>query len=325
MHALMRALAPIHASPCRQEPPKAMPSHDTSARSRARCSNPPLAVMVLALALGACHLILHPADYYAGLERRLLARGLLQTDGGAGVPYSTDDLVRNFETIAFFDEHVVAKGGPPGAGQPHPLRRWETPVRMGVEFGHTVPAAQAATDRAQVRVYARRLAELTGHPIDLVDRDANFHVLFMGREDRAQLEDTLKRILPNLDPSLFSVFLDPSHWTRCLVAIFPGDGLPNVYVRALALIRAEHPDLLRLSCIHEELAQGLGVSNDSRSARPSIFNDNDEFALLTRHDEDLLRMLYDPRLAVGMDVETARPIARTIADVLLSDGIRTAR
>jgi hypothetical protein len=79
------------------------------------------------------------------------------------------------------------------------------------------------------------------------------------------------------------------------------------------VIRAENPDLLRLSCIHEELAQGLGLANDSPAARPSIFNDDDEFALLTTHDEQLLRMLYDSRLRAGMSAADAQPIVRTIA------------
>ena len=46
---------------------------------------------------------------------------------------------------------------------------------------------------------------------------------------------------------------------------------------AVAIVRGEHPDLMRLSCIHEELAQGLGLANDSPYARPSVFNDDEEF------------------------------------------------
>jgi hypothetical protein len=60
--------------------------------------------------------------------------------------------------------------------------------------------------------------------------------------------------------------------------------------------------------VHEELAQGLGLANDSPRARPSIFNDDDEFALLTMQDEDLLRLLYSPRLTPGMSFDIARPI-----------------
>ena len=45
----------------------------------------------------------------------------------------------------------------------------------------------------------------------------------------------------------------------------------------------------------------MGLPNDSPEARPSLFNDDLEFALLTEHDAILLRMLYDPRLRPGHD------------------------
>ena len=62
----------------------------------------------------------------------------------------------------------------------------------------------------------------------------------------------------------------------------------------------------------------MGLANDSPSARPSIFNDDDEFALLTTHDELLLKMLYDPRLKAGMTLPEAKPIIRTITTEFLS-------
>ena len=91
--------------------------------------------------------------------------------------------------------------------------------------------------------------------------------------------------------------------------------------QAVAVIRAEHPDALRLSCIHEEIAQGLGLANDSPAARPSIFNDDEEFGLLTRHDELLLRILYDSRLSPGMTEEEARPVVEIIAAELLGEDL----
>ncbi len=104
--------------------------------------------------------------------------------------------------------------------------------------------------------------------------------------------------------------------TYCLVAASDPreDG---VYTAAVAVIRAEQPDIMRLACLQEEIAQGLGLANDSPEARPSIFNDDEEFALLTRHDELLLRILYDPRLKPGMDAATAAPIVREIVAGLL--------
>jgi hypothetical protein len=94
----------------------------------------------------------------------------------------------------------------------------------------------------------------------------------------------------------------------------------DLYTQAVAVVRAEHPDLLRLSCIHEELAQGLGLANDSPSARPSIFNDDEEFALLTPQDELMLRILYDRRLKPGMTADEARPIVERIAAELMAGG-----
>ena len=100
--------------------------------------------------------------------------------------------------------------------------------------------------------------------------------------------------------------------TYCLVYAL-AEGSTGSYTRAFAVIRAEHPDLLRLSCVHEELTQGLGLSNDSRRARPSIFNDDEEFALLTNQDEKLLQILYSPELRPGMSPAEARPIVEMLA------------
>ena len=99
----------------------------------------------------------------------------------------------------------------------------------------------------------------------------------------------------------------------CLVVAFSNQGTA-VYRRAISVIRAEHPPASWRSCLHEEVAQGLGLPNDSPRARPSIFNDDEEFALLTRHDELLLSILYDDRLRPGMEATEAEPINRTIAD-----------
>ena len=61
------------------------------------------------------------------------------------------------------------------------------------------------------------------------------------------------------------------------------------------------------------MTQGLGLPNDSPKARPSIFNDDEEFALLTDQDEMLLRILYSSELRPGMTAAEARPIVETLA------------
>ncbi|MEM6677695.1 MAG: DUF2927 domain-containing protein, partial [Pseudomonadota bacterium] len=81
-----------------------------------------------------------------------------------------------------------------------------------------------------------------------------------------------------------------------------------------AIIRDGLPPRLARSCVEEELAQAMGLPNDDPNVRPSIFNDDQEFALLTRHDEALLRILYDPRLAPGMTEREAMAIVPRIIE-----------
>jgi hypothetical protein len=124
-------------------------------------------------------------------------------------------------------------------------------------------------------------------------------------------------MIPGIAESSVRTFVNLSQPELCLVIAY-AEGQSSAYSQAVALIRAEHPDLLRSACIHEELAQGLGLANDSPQARPSIFNDDEEFGLLTPHDELLLRILYDPRLSTGMTAAQAEPIVRRIATELLN-------
>ncbi|SEQ44571.1 DUF2927 domain-containing protein [Thalassovita taeanensis] len=257
--------------------------------------------------------------YYARVQADLLAQGLLRTDGGGpDTPYSSDDLLRNFEKIAFFDEYERGAGLRTSRGGPGRLRRWDRPVRFSVEFGASVPEAQRTSDRAEVQTYAARLARVTGHPISVSPDNANFFVLIMGEDDRAAAMPRVRQIVPNINPASLSILEDIPRSIHCLVIAFSGSDNDHIYRKAIALVRAEHPDLLRKSCLHEELAQGLGLANDSPQARPSIFNDDDEFALLTTHDEMLLKMLYDPRVSAGMSPDEARPILRQIASDLIS-------
>jgi Protein of unknown function (DUF2927) len=261
------------------------------------------------------------ANYYTVVQNNLLTHGLLRTDGGGpDTPFTPDTLARNFDQIAFYSEYTRGTLTP-GSGGRERLSRWGGPVRIGIEFGASVPAAIQARDAASIKSYTNRLARVTGHPISNATRNANFHVFVAGEDDRAFVETRLKQLVPTISKTELDLFHNLPRSIYCLVVAVSGGGAPNNYTRAVALIRAEHPDLVRLSCIHEEIAQGLGLPNDSPSARPSIFNDDDEFALLTNHDELLLKMLYDPRLTQGMTAEQARPIVRIIARDLMGQDL----
>jgi hypothetical protein len=252
-------------------------------------------------------------SYLNQVQVAQLSQGLLRQDGGGlDTPYTASVLARNFEQIAFFNEYDGAFTGRGGAS---PLRRWAGPVRMEVIFGDSVPPSQRKTDTEDVRSYARRLAQVTGHPVSTGGRP-NFLVVIASEDDRAATLASISRLLPGISANSLRALRDMRRDTYCAVAAYAAGPSANTYTAAVAVIRSENPDLLRLSCIHEELAQGMGLANDSPAARPSIFNDDDEFALLTRHDELLLKMLYDPRLQIGMNAAEAQPIVREIAEEL---------
>ncbi len=255
------------------------------------------------------------ARHYRSVQSDLLDHGRLRHDGHASATrLRADMLARTFETVVFHDEY--ASGSDPwrrAATSAGALRRWSAPVRITVAFGAGVPQEQAAADRILIDAYARRLARVTGHPVSTVRSGGNFHVVFASQDDRAWLRRRLPEWVPSNDRRTYKVFDRPPRSIRCLVVAFAGTSNPHVYTRAVALIRSELPDLMRIGCIHEELAQGLGAANDSPHAHPSVFNDDDAFALLTGHDETLLGMLYDPRLEPGMSAHQARPLVRKLA------------
>jgi hypothetical protein len=245
-----------------------------------------------------------------------LAQGLLRTDPAPrDLPYSVRDLEDIFVRVGLRDEYTLSRTSVTQQERPAPLRRWAAPVRMGLEFGAAVPDAQKATDTALVRNIAARLSAATGHPVSLGGAP-NFHILVLTESERRAAGPRLQALLPGLDALSEQIVTQMPLSVSCLVLAFARDG-GSTYTDALAVVRAELPDLSRSACYHEELAQGMGLSNDSPRARPSLFNDSKEFAVLTRLDEALLALLYDPRLRPGMTEIQARPLIRTIASGLM--------
>ncbi len=257
--------------------------------------------------------------FYRRLESRLLAQGLLRRDGGGpDTSFGDAELARNFERIALFSEYVQVGGRYIAQQSRAQLRRWEQPVRMQLHFGASVPDTTRRSDTRAIEGYVARLRRVSGHPISVVPSGGNYHVFVASLDEQRTLGPQILAAEPGLNRTTVGEITSLDRSTYCAVYASSSAGAPDTYVSAIALVRSEHPDLMRLACYHEEIAQGLGLANDSPTARPSIFNDDEEFALLTRHDELLLRMLYDRRLSIGMTAEQARPIIRQIAAELAS-------
>ncbi len=251
--------------------------------------------------------------YYARVQSGLVAQGLLRTDGGQrDAPFSDWTLAQNFIRIAAFDEYASGLKGPIQSETPSTIRRWDSPVRIGIRFGASVPPDVRVTDTARIASLVNQLARATRHPIRLDNTNPNFIVQIVNEDERQALGPVAAASLNGATAADIAGIINMPRSTYCLVYAQSEAG-KSTYTRAFAVIRAEHPDLLRLSCLHEEIAQGLGLANDSPQARPSIFNDNEEFALLTPQDELMLRILYHPSLTPGMTADQARPIAEALA------------
>ena len=267
-------------------------------------------------------------------ETEDLARGLLREDGNApDAPYDAARLAATFERLAFFGEYRRGAGLAPDGETPDVLLRWQDPVRISLQFGSLSDAARQSRDRTFVEAYARRLARLTSHAVTLAPTatttttttatgrtTANFHVLVMGEDDHEALLSEMRRLVPDISSGTLNTLRTLPPEVPCLVMGFSSARDPAVYDTAIAVVRAELPDRTRHACFHEEIAQGLGLRNDSPEARPSIFNDDGEFALLTTMDEKMLAMLYDPRLRPGMTLEEARPVIATLAGEEMARG-----
>jgi hypothetical protein len=254
---------------------------------------------------------------YADLEARLVARGGLRTDRGSP---NTDasSLLRDFLDVALREEYAGGRlGAGTGVRADKPLLRWEEPVRMQVVFGASVPEDRRAEDRRRIGAYADRLARITGHPVGPAQGQANFHVLVVSEAERRSLDSQLPALIPGISPWMLSTIARMRTNHLCMVVAEPHADRRKGYARVVAILRAEHTGRLRQACLEEELAQGMGLPNDCPEANPSIFNDNFSYASLTRRDELLLKMLYDPSLASGMTRDEAMPrltdLARRLA------------
>ena len=253
---------------------------------------------------------------YAAYQDRLLSKGKLRVEAAAAdAPFDAADLARNYERVALNREADSTRPGGDDNLRPSPLKRWVGPLRYQLR-GSGVTAA----DRAEAAQVMGRIAELAG--IDVAEADgesgANFLILITTPEERDRVIAGLEKAAPRFARTF-------EFWRQRRGLICVADNLfapenPNLLVGAMVVIGAETGGLLRRSCLHEEIVQALGLANDHPEVRPSVFNDDGEFALLTRHDELLIRLHHDDRLSPGMTAEEAMPVVRRIARELAPRG-----
>jgi AcrR family transcriptional regulator len=207
---------------------------------------------------------------------------------------SNSQVVANLLEIVFGSEFVGEES--------MVVRKWSGPMRLAIY------ARDAERYRPLVRPHLDRLRLLTGLDIRLVDGsepDQNAFVFVFGREQFYAYAD--QHLGPGKNPRT-------NRFLACF-GYFHANGRKDIDEITAVIPSFISDDEIR-ACVVEEVTQAIGLPNDSDSAEPSIFNDDDLYQDLTWQDELLLRVLYDPRVRSGMTRTEFEPLARQIVDEL---------
>lgn len=216
---------------------------------------------------------------------------------------SVDYVVESFIDIALGSEHAERR---------RQTRKWTTPIRYTLVHN----TGDAALHERLVATQFAHLAMLTGLSIEPAadPASANFRIVL---SSESRLREDFQRHLGWDSAAEREKFFRE---TVC-VANFASRRNGRI-TRAVAVIpvdRARSRGKL-LSCFVEELAQVLGLPNDSDKVFPSVFNDRSIDDYLSGLDVVLLRILYDPRLTPGMEEAEVRPLVRRIAEEMARGG-----
>lgn len=231
------------------------------------------------------------------LENRGFARRDVQP---ADAPFDADALALNFARSV----HAHQRTKEPT--DPAPLVRWDGPVLYDFVGG-----SPTQDEQAHMEALAVRLSDATGLEVRRIrgGETLNLAIFVLDGPQRAELVRQAGRSGGFFNVVELITSLGEREGRLCIARMFRDpEGDPHVITGGATVIRAELPTDWRRSCLDEEVAQILGPRFDHLDARPSIFNDDEEFLHLTDHDEAILRLLYDPRLSPGMMREDSAPL-----------------
>ena len=267
---------------------------------------PACLVLTGVLVLGACSGSIS-REAYAGMAAQLQDAGLLRTERApADAPYSAKDLARNFQRIAFSYEFQFRGGKVVNEPLSKPLNRWSGSIRYRIIGDATMPEDVAEIDRL-----TREIGHLTGLQFQRSDDAHDMLISIASPKGQEDVSDYLGRRNMGTYRHRYELWRASRTWVCGATMSGAKDGSGRL-VYAHIFMGSDVKGILRTSCLHEEIIQALGLTNDHPDARPSIFNDDQEFAVMTDHDATLLRILYDPALRPGMSVTEAMPIVRRI-------------
>lgn len=207
-----------------------------------------------------------------------------------------DRLVRFFEIIAFGLEFE-------DIGKTPFIRKWKPKSTLSYKIGGNKKSIE--TFRPVIQKHAKALSFDTGLKFrEIGARDPGEHLIFWFAEPDKMVEaglmieknvDTVRKVASNARCYFLAYNLQDGYYFKSMIVIN----------RANTFAQLEH-------CLLEEMAQSLGFPNDDPEVSPSLFNDRENHAELTRVDRFLLRTLYDKRLPAGTPRELAMTMVRDI-------------
>ena len=281
-----------------------------TSRRRAQAKSVWLALLLVFPMLAACAVDRTPD--YANLAQNLRAMGHLRTETApADAPVTLAALSRTFRKVVFQYEFHFKDGELVDEQIAKPLKRWRGNIRYKFTGDAVTPK-----DRADVRALVDEISDLTGLSFEEVAGRHDMLISIATRKGRKAVSKELKQAGMPTYRRRYDMWRGTPEWI-CGATLSTDHMDSGRLIFAHVFMGAEVTGILRKACLHEEIVQALGLTNDSDAARPSIFNDDQEFALMTEHDAMLLQALYDPRLAPGMTEEEAMPTARAVLQDVL--------
>jgi len=263
-------------------------------------------VLLSALFVAGCAGNVSP-EVYMRLTEDLLSKGHLRVDPAPkDAPINSTGLARSFRDVTFSYEFHFDGDRIVNQRLEKPLKRWRGVIRYKL-----IGDAYTAQDEAEIAELTQRIGDLTGLWFLRTDKAHDMLISVAGPKGREDVSSYLAERGMPVYRQRYDIWRRTPEW-MCGATLSASNADPGRLVFAHIFIRSEVSGLLRKACLQEEIIQSLGLTNDSDDARPSIFNDDQEFAVMTRHDELLLRALYDPRLRTGMTADQAMPIAEEI-------------
>lgn len=246
----------------------------------------------------------------------LLIGGAAATGARADGNVSNADLIRAFAGVALGAEHE--KRVPR-------ILKWEKPVNVAV-LGKGYP-------RLFEDLVVRQLEDLakeTGHPVTLAYSEVmrqekrlapdvskipiNVLIFFA---PKAQLPAMIEKHTKGAFKAADVVKYLGLGFCHGRLQIYKSGALKFAYaaVPAEMVTQVDYgavkvdPKVFLRACVTEEITQIMGLINDVKGLKFSIFSDDSPHVDLTDADRWMLRMLYDARMKPGMKPDEALPIA----------------